>query len=246
MSLLTKVAEGKVSSKDEEQQQRYESFIMNGGEEKFEKKVKAGRVIKPCGRECREFGYLIIRQLNHSSFQNFTRLMNDREFILECASMSPDPKECKNYFYIYVNKNLKRDKKFRLQFLKAIYLNKNVYTIESIDWFVTEFGFQKENEKILADLEFKKKFENRLTEEFDMPKYHFDGNDRRKLREYKIMRNDTKIKNANHRAGIKKLLALFAKEKPAEYSSFDDSIDFGDFSSFDEEEFPFVTISNID
>ena len=42
MSLLTKVAEGKVPSKDEEQQQRYESFIMNGGEEKFEKKVKAG------------------------------------------------------------------------------------------------------------------------------------------------------------------------------------------------------------
>ena len=39
---------------------------------------------------------------------------------------------------------------------------------------------------------------------------------------------------------------MFAKEKPAEYSSFDDSIDFGDFSSFDEEEFPFVTISNID
>ena len=246
MSLIEKMAEERLSSQEEEKE-RYESFILNGGAERVEKNVRAGRAIKPCGRECREFGYLIISYFNHSSFQNFSRLMNDREFILTCASISPDPKECKNYFYNYVNNNLKRDKKFRLQFLKAIYLNKNVYTIESIYWFVEEFGFQEENKKILADLEFKKEVEARLAEEFEMPKYDLDGNDRKKLREYKILRNDTKVKNANHKTGIERLLDQFAKEKPKEFSRLETLVDVEKAPSLGEEEgCPRVLIPDID
>ena len=81
-----------------------------------------GRSVKPCGRECREYGYLIANEFsNHTSFKNFPTLMDDEEFLLEIAKTSRNPATCSIYFYDYINPYLKKDKEFRLAFLKQIY-----------------------------------------------------------------------------------------------------------------------------
>ena len=52
---------------------------LNGrlGDKRLINRILNGRKVKPCGRECREYGLMIAEQLNHGSFVNFTELMND-------------------------------------------------------------------------------------------------------------------------------------------------------------------------
>ena len=195
------------------EQIRYESFILKGGLERSFKNLILGRAIKPCGKECEEYGYKIVTHFNHESFQNFKDLMNDIKFLLNCAKLSPNPMMCECYFYNFINNNLKRNKAFRLEFLKSIYLNENVYTPESIMWFVENFKFEKENKKILSDLEFKKIFAKRLDEQLDYPQFHLDGNDRKKVRQYKDQCNFVKTTNQLRQIGIIKILSLFAEDK---------------------------------
>ncbi len=186
------------------------------------------RKINPCGRECREYGYLIANEFsNHSSFENFPELMNNEEFILEIARSSRNPAECPIYFYDYVNPYLKKKKDFRLKFLKQIYLNNNVYKLEDIKTIVEYLQMQKENEMILADLEFRKLFEQRLAElnyqeELD---YHCSGLDEKELRKYKIKANELKVLYDNMKKGLEAILETFTvgkkenryDEEPATY-----------------------------
>ena len=73
------------------------------------------RKIKPCGRECKEYGRLIANEFSdHSSFENFPDLMNDKEFLLEIAKTSRNPATCRIYFYDYINPYLKKDDSFKL------------------------------------------------------------------------------------------------------------------------------------
>ncbi len=179
-----------------------------------------GRKIKPCGRECREYGRLIANEFtNHSSFENFTELMNDEEFVLEIAKTSRNPAECSIYFYDYVNIHLKRRKDFRLKFLKAIYLNENVYKLKDVETIVQYLEMEKENELILADLEFRKLFEERISnldyrEELD---YHCSGEDKKELREFKIGANDKKVLFDNINKGLTEILSTFTVGKKVDF-----------------------------
>lgn len=202
-----------------EEKIRFDNFVKRGGLKRANKNILSGRAIKPCGRECEEYGYKIVEFFDHKSLENFKNLMDNSEFLIKCASITPNPKDCINYFYYFVNENLKRNKHFRIEFLKSVYLNDNVYTLESINWFVDTFGYQKENNYLLKDLEFKKRFEARLSEHFEHPQYHFDGHDRRKLKVYKDLKNRIKVLNQNREIGLLEILSTFAKEKIEDESS---------------------------
>ena len=114
-------------------------------------RIMKGRKVKPCGRECYEYGKLIAESYNHSSFENFSELMNDSDFLLDMAKITPNPVMCESYFYEFINDYLKRDGKFRLQFLKNVYLNVNVFKKVDIDWVVNTYELEKENEILLTD-----------------------------------------------------------------------------------------------
>ena len=126
--------------------ERFESAL-NGrlGDKRLVNRILDGRKVKPCGRECHEHGYLIAQGWHHSSFENFPELMNDEEFILSAAEITPNPVDCGNYFYLYVNHHLRRKSEFRLKFLKQVYLNLNVYKLEDINLIVESLDLQKEN-----------------------------------------------------------------------------------------------------
>ena len=64
--------------------------------------------------------------------------------ILNIAKTSTNPADCEIYFYDYVNSYLKAREDFRLKFLKAVYLNKNVYKLEDINAIVEYCGFENE------------------------------------------------------------------------------------------------------
>ncbi len=107
--------------------------------------------VKPCGRECHDWGFKIIIRANHASMKNSKELVNDKEFLYRAAKITPAPNKCESFFYEYVNKYLKRNKEFRIQFLRSLFLNENVLTRNEIEWFVTTYGFEKEYEVLRQD-----------------------------------------------------------------------------------------------
>ena len=196
----------------DEGRENFELYVDKFTDKRLFLRLVWGRKVKPCGRECREYGYLIAREFsNHSSFENFPELMNDEEFLLDIARTSRNPATCPIYFYDYVNVYLKRNKEFRLKFLKAIYLNDNVYTLEDINTVVEYLKMQKENRIILADLEFRKLFEHRL-EELDYREhldYHCSGEDEKELHDFKVEANELKVLFENMRRGLTEILNTF-------------------------------------
>lgn len=193
------------------------------GDERLVNRIIDGRNVKPCGRECREYGLIIAQNLNHGSFQNFNELMNDEEFILEIALITPNPTECENYFYQYVNPYLQKKSDFRLAFLKQIYLNANVYKLKDINLIVEWCGFEKENQIILKDLGFKKLIEKRIEEinYQDMIEYNCSGADEKELRQYKVKANEFKVLCENMVKGLQEIYSTFAGEKK-EFNEFQD------------------------
>ncbi len=188
-----------------------------------------GRSVKPCGRECREYGYLIANEFSdHSSFENFPTLMDDKEFLLQIAKTSRNPATCPIYFYDYVNPYLKKDAGFRLEFLKQIYLNDNVYTLEDINTIVEYLGMKKENRLILSNLEFRRLFEKRLDKlSKEHLEYHCSGNDTKELRKFKISANELKVFIENKKRGLTEILNSFTVgekkkvvEEPQTYYEF--------------------------
>lgn len=213
-----------LEKKIEEPSYKYERFI-NGrlGDRRLVNRILDGRKVKPCGRECREYGYLIASNLNHGSFQNFKELMNDEEFILKIARLTPNPTECENYFYQYINPYLLAKPEFRLAFLKQIYLNENVYKLKDLKLIVEWCGLTKENEIILQDKVFKKLFKKRISEldYQDMIEYKCSGLDEKELHDYKVKSNEYKVMCENMLKGLKEILATFAgEEKKNEQEDF--------------------------
>ena len=199
---------------------------LNGrlGDKRLVNRILDGRKVKPCGRECREYGLLIASHLNHGSFENFTELMNDEEFILEIAKITPNPTECENYFYQYVNSYIKKKADFRLKFLKAVYLNESVYKLDDINLIVDWCELREENEIILSDKAFKKVFMQRLENlnNFEMPEYHCSGEDEKELHDYKVMANEQKVLCENMKKGLTQILNTFVKTEEKEIESRDD------------------------
>jgi len=194
----------------------YDGFI-NGrlGDKRLVNRILDGRKVKPCGRECWEFGELIAMNLNHGSFINFHELMNDEEFILHIASITPNPTDCENYFYQYVNPYLKEKADFRLKFLKKVYLNENIYKLADLKLIVDWCGLEKENQIILNDKKFKLLMEERLAEIDYQEKvqYNCSGLDEKELHDYKVQANNMKILCENIRNGLKEIINAFAGEK---------------------------------
>lgn len=199
--------------------ENYEHYVNRYTDKRLFLRLVHGRKIKPCGRECREYGYLIANEFSdHSSFENFPNLMNDREFVLQIAKSSRNPATCKIYFYDYVNPYLKQDKDFKLQFLKAVYLNENVYTLEDINTIVEYCEMQNENKILLSDLEFKRTIQKRLEEIEYREKldYHCSGEDKKELHDYKVEANEMKVLCENMKKGLEKILNSFTVGKTEE------------------------------
>lgn len=125
-------------------------------------RLAKGRRVKPCGRSCWEYGLIIAKSYNHGSFVNFPNLMDDKEFLIEAAKVTPKPTTIDNYFYMYINPYLKKDKNFKLEFLKAVYLNEQVYEWSVIKDVVEFCDLQYENEILLRDQKFKNEVEAKL------------------------------------------------------------------------------------
>ncbi len=203
----------------------FDDYVERYGDKRVFLKLVRKCAVKPCGEEKRSEGELIANQFNnHQSFKNFPGLMNDEEFILSIAKTSINPAECEIYFYDYVNPYLKKNKDFRLKFLKQIYLNKNVYKLEDIKTIVDYLQMKKENDIILADLEFRKLFEQRLSElnyeeELD---YHCSGLDEKELRKYKVKANELKVLYENMEKGLKEILTTFTVGKKESREGFEE------------------------
>lgn len=208
----------KVSHIDERYQKKterfgYEDYVERYGDKRIFLRLVRRMAIKPCGKESYLKGELIANQFNnHKSFKNFQELMNDEDFILRIAKTSINPAECEIYFYDYVNPYLKAREDFRLKFLKAVYLNKNVFKLEDINAIVEYCGFEKENKKILADLEFRKELQQRLKnlDEQMQLEYHCSGEDEKELRKYKIKANEMKVLCENMKKGLTEILNSFS------------------------------------
>lgn len=212
----------KVSHVEERYQKKaerfcYEDYVKRYTDKRIFLRLVRKMAIKPCGKESCLKGELIANQFsNHKSFKNFPELMDDEDFILNIAKTSINPANCEIYFYDYVNPYLKLDKEFKLKFLKAVYLNKNVYKLEDINTIVEYCEMQKENEIILSNLEFRKIFEKRLTEldYREQLEFHCSGEDEKELRQYKIKANEIKVFYENMKKGLEDILNSFdSKEK---------------------------------
>ena len=195
------------SNPDEE----YAKYIEKHSDRRILARIINGRKIKPCGKECNEQGYLIAQSWHHSSFENFPELMNDEEFVLSSAEITPNPVECGNYFYMYVNEYLKAKPEFRLSFLKRVYLNLNVYKLEDINLIVEELNLKTENEIILKDLEFKKLIEHKFEKVLKKMelKYRCSGTDKKELHRYKVKANDLKVLVENIKNGLTEIVNSF-------------------------------------
>lgn len=182
---------------------------------RLKNRIIAGRSVMPCDRECREYGFDIGSTTKHTSFENFKQLMNDSDFIIELAKLTPNPKKCENYFYQYVNPYLKSNKNFRLEFLKSVYLNDDVYNIESINYVVELCSLEKENEKLLNSADFANVLKQRLEELSTPPMlaFNLDGKDRKAMRSHKIKQNEARVRWENQKKGIEEILNTFTVNK---------------------------------
>lgn len=212
--------------------ENFQQYVSKFSDKRLFLRLVHGRKIKPCGRECREYGYLIAEEFSdHSSFENFPELMNDKEFILKIAQTSRNPATCKIYFYDYVNHYLKLDKEFRLKFLKAIYLNENVYTLEDITTIVDYCEFHKENETILSDIEFKRLIQKRFNEVDyrDKVDYHCSGENEKELHAFKVEANEMKILCENMKKGLQDILNSFTVGKNEEKQKDEEPTNFYEY-----------------
>lgn len=155
-----------ITSVEDYGNERYEDYIEHYGERRLVQRILKGRMVKPCDRECWEYGKMIAETYNHISFKNFTELMDDKDFLIEIAKLTPKPTECANYFWLYVNPYLKKDKQFRLELLKAIYLNESVYELDVINTVVEFCGFEQENSQLVTDIGLRNSLETRLSNNY--------------------------------------------------------------------------------
>ncbi len=194
-------------------------FSKHISEEKYlrrlTKRLKDGRLLQPCDRECAEYGIFIAKTQDHASFQNFNELMNDSEFLLKIATLTPNPETVNNYFCKFINPYLMNNNDFRLKLLKALYLNDEVYTLQTINYIVETYGLEQENAKVLADNRFKKQIELKLNN-LANPKdksFNLDGSNKKAMRKHKAARNDAQIKLEKMRNGLQDIINSFDSSK---------------------------------
>lgn len=174
------------------------------------KRLEEGRAIKPCGKECHAWGDMIINSTNHISMINSKELVDDAEYLCHAAKITPNPRECSNFFYGFVNEYLKKNPEFRLNFLKNLFLNIHILTRRDIITFVKEYDFNEEYETLVKDDEFKKEIKKTFANVSSAPDYViYDGNSwgstKKKYANYKVA-SDAKLR-------LKDLLSSFEELK---------------------------------
>lgn len=135
------------------------------------KRLEEGRAIKPCGKECHAWGDMVINSTNHISMINSKELVNDAEYLYHAAKITPNPRECSNFFYEYVNEYLKKNQKFRLNFLKSLFLNIHILTKRDILTFVKAYGYEEEYITLTHDEEFKLELKQTFADTTCVPDY---------------------------------------------------------------------------
>lgn len=173
-------------------EQQYDAL----GEEKKERiiqRILSGRAINLSTIECESLGMDIAKTNNHSSFKNYSGLMDNRDFILRIASITPNPLQCEDYFYQYINKYILNSPNFQSDFLRQLYKNENIYKLSDYDEITSLIGTVQQHEKLLKDPKVLQQFQARLQnlkERGYKLAYHCSGSDKRELREYKVKQND--------------------------------------------------------
>ncbi len=181
----------------------------------IQRRINAGRCIKPTDKEQEKVAREIILSDKHESIKNFPDILNHEELLLEFAKISPNPLECNDYFYGFINEYLLKKSDFRRKFLRNIYLNDNVYTLIDIEKIIKMYELQKENDQLLFDIDLKKELISRLSQaqtfpKFDVKKYESDKHYRRE--------KDKLVElNKLKEAGLKELVKKFDEvQKPLE------------------------------
>ena len=79
----------------------------------IQRRIHAGRLIKPTDKSQEIVVEEVIRSGKHGSIKNFPNILNYEELLIKFAKMSPNPLECSDYFYQYINDYIKDKKSFR-------------------------------------------------------------------------------------------------------------------------------------
>ncbi len=131
--------------------------------ERQDKRIAKGRSTHPkYGLECHSWGDDVIKSQNHCSMMRSKELVDDEEYLCHAARITPNPRECSNFFYEYINEYLKKSKRFRINFLKGLFLNEHVLTRRDIVVFVNEYDFNEEYETLIKDVNFKEEVKQAL------------------------------------------------------------------------------------
>ena len=188
-------------------EQQYASFDENK-RERIIHRILSGRAVNMPTVECENLGMDIAQTTNHSSFKNYPGLMDNRDFILRIAAITPNPLECEDYFYQYINHYILNSPHFQTDFMRQIYRNENVYKLADFIAIAQLIGAEKQNEKLLRDPTMLQLIQARLQvlkeQGFKLP-YHCSGADRKELREYKIKQNENKVAYENKVRALKEL-----------------------------------------
>jgi len=173
--------------------------------------IDSNGMVSPRGLECHEFGFLIAQRFHHRSFINFKELMNDEDFLIAAAKITPNPVDCINYMYFWIDNRLKSKSEFRLKYLKQIFLNENVYKLKDIKLIVESCGFEHELKLLLADVEFMQEFKKRLEEVSNntVLEFHCSGDDENELHDYKVQANNYRVLCDNIKNGLTEILKSF-------------------------------------
>lgn len=141
----------------------FDSYVENNGTDRiFNRLLMHDRCVKPCGKECWEYGKLIASTTNHKSFQNFNVLMDDMDFVIEIAKITPNPLYVENFYLDYVHPKIRYNKKFKYEFLKSLYQNPDIYKVKDIVMIAEIYEMEKQYRKIIKSAEVKAIVESRL------------------------------------------------------------------------------------
>ena len=127
-------------------------IYVDGASAKLIKKMLRNRVAKNGGEEREQDVLLILARRDHSTLINYPNYMNDSEFLLNAVKLTPNPRFCKNYFYQFINKNLKNNIGFNYQFLNNVISN---FGMGEAKLFAARFGLLGLLNEMIADNEFR-------------------------------------------------------------------------------------------
>lgn len=171
------------------------------------RRIEMGRCIKRTDKSQEVIADTIIKTDNHASIQNFPEILDDEELMLKFAKITPNPLECSDYFYEFINEHLTEKKDFRTNFLRNIYLNDNVYTLADVSRIIELYDFKSENVDLLFDEDLRNKLMTRLGHVQTFPKFDPDKyeNDKKYRRERDALVELNRIKEA----GLKGIISKF-------------------------------------